>query len=63
MRTRGKGFKKEIYLSICSMHKEFDENCEICKVGWWQNIIKLKLSGLIYDVCPFIWRWWVNRKH
>jgi len=62
MRTRGKGLKKEIWFSICSSHQEYDENCPRCTTGTWNNVIKYKISSFIFDVCPSLWRWWVNRK-
>ena len=61
MRTRGKGIKKEIWFSICSRHAIHDENCNMCNVGHWQNAIRHKVSSLIYELFPSMWRWWVNR--
>ena len=61
MRTRGKGLKKEVWFSICSAHMEYDENCPRCATGTWNNVIKHKISSLIYDIFPSLWRWWVNR--
>ena len=63
MRSRGKYFKKEVWLSICSRHREYEESCNICNTGKWENVIKLKLSGLFYDISPVMWRYWINRKH
>ena len=53
--------KKEIWFSICSRHAIYDENCNMCNTGSWQNTIKYKVSSLIYDLFPSLWRWWVNR--
>jgi hypothetical protein len=60
MKTRGKGFKKEIWFSICSRHAIHDENCNMCNTGSWNNAIKYKVGSLIYDLFPSLWRWWVN---
>jgi len=61
LRTRGKWFKKEIWFSFCSMHQQYDDNCQICNKGTWNNVIKYRISSLIYDCFPSLWRWWVNR--
>ena len=62
MRTRGKYFKKEIWFSYCSRHQEYNEDCNICNIGTWENVIHYKITSLIYKISPSIWRWLVNRK-
>lgn len=61
LRTRNKGIKKEIWFSICSKHALYNENCNMCNTGSWKNAIKYKISSLIYDLFPSLWRWWINR--
>ena len=61
MRTRGKGLNKEIWFSICSRHAIYDEKCNMCNTGSWQNAIKYKVSTLTYNLFPSLWRWRVNR--
>ena len=61
MRTRYNGFNKEIWFSFCSRHSEYDSDCKLCNIGIWENIVKHKLGSLIYDICPILWRWWVNK--
>ena len=62
MRTRGKFLKKQIWFSICSMHAAYDENCNMCNHGSWENVIHYKISSVIYKFFPSLWRWWLNRK-
>lgn len=62
MRTRGKGLKKEIWFSICSGHYDYDENCKACNKGHWKNALKHRISLGFYNLCPSLWRWWINKK-
>jgi len=62
MKTRGKGFKKEMWFSICSRHFIYDENCDLCKKGCWRNAYNYKLSSIFYKIFPRLWCWAVNRK-
>jgi len=61
MRTRGKYFKKEIWFSFCSRHREYDETCSTCNVGTWVNAIYYKIDSLIYKISPTFWRWKINK--
>lgn len=47
-------WKKEWY-SICSIHRDYDKNCELCKTGSWHNIIITKISSFIYNKYPKMW--------
>ena len=61
MRTKGKFLNKQIWFSICSRHREYDEACDLCKIGEWENALKYKFSSFIYDNFPSIWRWYMNK--
>ena len=38
----------------------YDENCNICIQVVGITLIKYKVSSLIYDLFPSLWRWWVQ---
>lgn len=40
-------FRKEWY-SICSKHQNFNNNCEMCHVGYFANVWVLKFQQLIF---------------
>lgn len=61
-RTKGHLFWKKQWYSFCSKHTQYNDACNSCKIGGWQNILLLKLSDLIYFTSPMFWRWWVNKK-
>ena len=61
MRYKGKGLNKEIWFSICSMHFEHQEDCNMCNAGQWQKVWKYKLSSAFYKLSPKLWRWWINK--
>jgi len=60
--TRGRFLAKEEWHSICSAHRQYDENCERCNVGTWGNVWMNKVSGAVFKIAPKLWIWWVNRK-
>lgn len=60
--VRGFGPWKQEWYSICSRHLHRDNTCNLCQVGSWENVWKLKLSQTIYKCCPNLWKWWKNRK-
>jgi hypothetical protein len=61
MRAKGRFFWKKIWFSICSMHFDYNEECSMCRAGNWTNVWEWKIGGAIHDICPRLWRWWVNR--
>lgn len=61
LKYRKKGIFKEVWFSICSMHYHHDQTCDLCNSGRWVNVIRYKLSSLVYKISPKFWRWWVNR--
>ena len=59
--VRGKLWWEERWYSFCSIHREYDETCNICNLGSWVNTWKHNVSSIIYDMFPGLWRWWINR--
>lgn len=62
-RTRGRGPTKEEWYSICSRHRIYDSECKLCNVGRWVNVWRHACGGVVYAMCPWLWRKWVNRKN
>ena len=63
MRSRGKGFKREEFYSICSQHHPDhpSESCDLCNKGEWINIWLQRWDSALYKyACP-VWLWWHNR--
>lgn len=58
--SKGKYFWKCEWYSICSMHYNHDPNCNMCTTGHWVNTWKHVVSGALYKVWPFLWRFLVN---
>ena len=50
MRTKGKGIKKKMWISFCSVHHEYNPDCKMCNDGYWNNIVLLKLNLLLYKI-------------
>lgn len=46
-------FKK--WVSICSAHQKYDENCPTCQEGFYENPLKNKLSSIFYFIFPVTW--------
>lgn len=61
MRTKGLGIKKKIWFSICSVHQEYNKNCNLCNKGTWVPVWRYKISSLVYDIAPGLWRFFVNK--
>jgi len=55
MRTRGKFIRKERWYSLCSMHQEYNEDCDMCKSGTWNNVVTLWFDGLLHDLAYPLW--------
>ena len=60
MKEKGKFFWKKRWISICSIHLQYNENCNICNTGTWENVWLSSISGFIYDYFPNFWKWYVN---
>lgn len=58
----GKLWWKYRWFSFCSRHQIYDKDCNICQSGAWTNVWKWRIGGLIYDIFPKFWIWYVNRK-
>jgi hypothetical protein len=56
MATRGEGPLKEEWYSICSMHHERDENCDMCNCGKWINVEEQKKEHELFERNPEEWR-------
>lgn len=63
MKTKGKYFWKKTWYSFCSRHREYDDTCDICKSGTWENNWLLAIDSYIHDHCYKLWYWKKNRKH
>jgi len=61
--VKGRFFWKKEWYSICSMHREYNPDCSMCKSGSWQNILLVKLDSKIFDLFPRFWRFMANLKH
>lgn len=62
MQDKGSLFWKKRWYSICSMHREYDKDCNMCNAGTWNNVWGLAIMGKIYDINPVLWMWLVNDK-
>jgi len=60
MREKGKFFWKKKWYSICSMHYEYNKDCNMCRTGVWKNVWSSNISEWIFDNFPNFWRWYVN---
>jgi len=58
--VRGKFFWKYEWYSICSVHYNHDPNCNMCTTGHWVNVWGHFFSGIVYKICPPIWRFFIN---
>jgi hypothetical protein len=61
-KVQGRFFWKKRWYSFCSIHRDYRKDCHICNVGIWHNVWRTHISGLIYDIAPKFWVWWVNKK-
>lgn len=60
MKTKGKYFWKKGWYSICSMHRDENDDCQMCQTGRWVNVCGYNVSSFIYGKWPNLWRWWAN---
>lgn len=59
-RVRGWGPFRYNWVSICSKHQSFNEDCNLCQTGSWSNNWKMNISEIVYNLAPNFWRWWIN---
>lgn len=62
MRNRDRFFGKQTWYSVCSMHREYTEDCHMCIVGTWHTDWVLSISSWFYKKYPKLWVWLVNTK-
>ena len=48
-------FKKRWY-SMCSAHQEYQQDCTLCNVGSWKNILIGKIESIINKISPFLYK-------
>ena len=60
MRERGEWYNKEHWYSICSKHREYEQDCDLCGTGEWRSVLGTKVSSIIYLIAPRLWRKWTN---
>jgi hypothetical protein len=63
MRSRGFGYLRQDWYSLCSRHWNYKESCRLCRTGAWHNQIVSELSRMFYKLWPWAWRKWANRKY
>ena len=63
MRSRGWGYLRQDWYSICSRHQKYKESCRCCRAGTWNNTLLVWLGGMFYNLWPWAWRKWANRKN
>jgi hypothetical protein len=56
MKSRGEGLLREEWYSICSVHHDYNEDCNMCNCGNWINVEKQKEEGELFDRDPDEWR-------
>ena len=61
--TNGRLWWKKRWFSICSMHglEGTQVECGMCQAGYWTNIWKWKIGGVISYLFPKLWVWYMNR--
>jgi hypothetical protein len=60
-KTKGHLFWKFEWYHLCSRHQGYNAECRLCQKGEWVSVGLLKISGIVYQLFPKIWRAWVNR--
>lgn len=58
--SRGTGYKREMWYSICSAHVQRDPECHLCNVGSWVNVRKNVLTAHLHDNYYEKWFKWAN---
>ncbi len=60
MRDKGKFFRKERWVSLCSTHQTYNKECRTCNTGSWNNIWMINISSFVYKISPTIWKWFIK---
>ena len=50
-----------VWMSICSCHRKYQDDCDMCRVGEWRWTLSMWVEHQIYCHVRPLWRWWVNR--
>jgi hypothetical protein len=53
---------KKKWYSICSKHKEKQEDCLLCQKGRYISNTETTWNNIFYALSPTLWRLWANRK-
>lgn len=61
MKDKGKFLNKKRWISYCSAHRVYNENCNICNSGTWESVWKLKITDFGYKIKLQIWTWLINK--
>jgi len=61
-RTKGSFLWKKYWYSLCSMHIEYKEDCNMCNAGTWYSIWRIWFNEVLWKISPELWRKMVNRK-
>ena len=59
--TKGKYFWKKEWYSICSIHHQHNEKCEMCNTGNWHNVLLGNILNFLYykiNIFYKIWQLW-----
>lgn len=62
-RTKDKWLNKKEWISFCSIHQEYQKDCDICNTGMWINVYWNKFDKLMWSLFPKLWLWYVNKNH
>lgn len=60
MKYRYWGIFKQEWYSVCSAHVDVKHDCPTCFVGFWHNIILLKIGHYLHENHYRLWYWWNN---
>ena len=48
------------WFSICSIHREYNESCNLCSIGSWVFMPVYYVEHIVYKYVPFVWRYFAN---
>lgn len=51
------------WYSICSTHREYQEDCGRCNAGRWISKGETEFNNWLWTYSPSIWRKWANRSN
>lgn len=62
MRDKGKYFRKEKWVSLCSAHQNYNKECNTCNVGTWENVWRTNIEKVIFTISPKLYKWLLKFK-